>query len=111
MTTQRSCSRSLATLWLRWYTAGLRPQLRDDRRAEILSDLAEHSSHRAADGWTGARIARERLARTLFGAPADVLWRREVLLIGRLAHSGGPLRAAWSWTRWEWPTLAGLALV
>ena len=101
---------SLTRLWLRWYTAGLPPQLRQDRRCEITSDMAEHSSSRMADGWGSRRIARERLTRTLLGVPADLRWRREVLVAPWTTAPRGPLRAAWTWTRDEWPTLAGIAL-
>jgi hypothetical protein len=103
-------SRSFAHLWLRWYTSGLEPSVRYDRRAEIRSDLAEHSSCRSTEGWSERRIARERLLRTVLGAPADLRWRREVAVARRRTHSGGPLGALLVWARWEWPTLAGVAL-
>ena len=85
-------------------------ELREDRHAEIRSDLAEHEDYRSGDGWGARRIERERLLRTVLGAPADLRWRREGLVSPRLVDPSGPLSAAWAWTRWEWPTLAGLAL-
>jgi hypothetical protein len=51
-----------------------------ERRAEIDSDLAEHAHCRTVDGWTSPRIARERLWRLTRGMPADVGWRRDVLV-------------------------------
>ena len=109
MSKPRSPSVSLTRFWVRRYTAGLPPQLAQDRRCEIASDVAEHTRFRIADGWDGRRIARERLTRALLGAPADLRWRREAL-VARSEDPGGPLRAAWLWTRREWPTLAGLSL-
>ena len=110
MTAPSSMSQSFASIWLCWYTSGLPTELREDRRAEIRSDLAEHEDYRSGDGWGARRIERERLLRTILGVPADLRWRRETLVSPRLVDPSGPLSAAWTWTRWEWPTLAGLAL-
>lgn len=70
----------LVRWWTQWYTAGLPGPVASERRAEIESDLDEHIRARTADGWAPRRIARERLWRVTRGMPADVGWRRDVLV-------------------------------
>lgn len=62
----------LARWWVDRYTRGLDPGLRDDRRAELASDLWEH---RAAAG-DGLATELAILSRCLRGVPADLTWRR-----------------------------------
>lgn len=64
--------------WVRLYTASLPAWAREDRRAEIESDVWEqmaesHGNERGRLGTT-AQV----LIRTLLGLPSDVLWRLEV---------------------------------
>jgi hypothetical protein len=73
--------------WVRRYTAGLDPAIRAARRAEIDSDLVEHERWRRDAGWPPARIARERVRRTLVGVPADIGWRRDRLR-SHVRHAG-----------------------
>jgi hypothetical protein len=73
--------------WTALYTAGLPGSIGAERRAEIASDAAEHRCARLDDAWSGRRIARERLWRTLRGAPADLAWRYEVLAAGSRSYS------------------------
>jgi hypothetical protein len=61
-------------LWLRCYTTGLPRDVRDDRRAEIESDLWEQTHDPAADP---AAIGPHLAARALLGVPADLAWRLE----------------------------------
>ncbi len=58
--------------WTRLYTWRLPPDVRDDRRREIASDLWE--SREDADG---GLLALHVLGRMLAGMPDDVLWRWE----------------------------------
>jgi hypothetical protein len=110
MSRRPALSIRLIHAWVRLYTAGLPTRLRDDRRAEIRSDLAEHADCRTAEGLGPGAIVRERTMRTILGAPADLRWRREAVVALRPPGPAGPLRSTCAWTRGEWPTLAGLAL-
>jgi hypothetical protein len=62
----------IALWWVDRYTRGVPDCLRDERRAELASDLWEH---RAASG-RGARVELAVLSRCLRGVPADLAWRR-----------------------------------
>jgi hypothetical protein len=84
----------LALWWVERYTRGLEPATRDERRAEVASDVWEH---RAEVGTTRA-VQLQILGRCLRGAPADLSWRRS-----RLRRSRTPARrsrllrgAAWA---------------
>ena len=59
----------LTRVWTRLYTAGMAPDLRDRRRAEIESDIWE--STRQLDRLSAGHI----LVRALTGIPDDVSWR------------------------------------
>jgi len=59
-------------VWARVYTRGLPPTTRDQRSAEIMSDLWEHRA--AAAGSRGVSL--EIAARSIAGVPADLSWRR-----------------------------------
>ena len=63
--------------WVRLYTAGLDPVDRDERRAEIASDLWEHTRalEAAGDNRIAAGVAIG--ARWLLGIPDDLVWRTE----------------------------------
>jgi len=63
--------------WVRLYTAGLDPVDRDERRAEIASDLWEQA--RALEDASANRQAAAVAigARWLLGIPDDLLWRTE----------------------------------
>jgi len=67
----------LVGAWVRLYTAGLDPLDRDERRAEMASDLWEHA--RALDDAGDNRIPAAVAigARWLLGVPDDLLWRAE----------------------------------
>lgn len=65
--------------WVHRYTAGLPNHESAPRRAEIHSDLAEHSHHREIEGWTPKQITRERLRRLVRGMSADLSWRHELI--------------------------------
>jgi hypothetical protein len=64
-------------LWVRLYTAGLEPNVRDDRRAEIESDLWEQSTFSAPDGVARVELALEVWSRCLLGVADDLTWRAE----------------------------------
>ena len=81
-------SAALVRFWVRCYASGLPGDLRDERQAEVDSDLWEHSN----DSVTGhSTVSGEILARGLLGAPADLSWRLER---SRLAMLPGRLVAA-----------------
>ena len=69
-------SASLVRRWVRLYTRGLNPDLRDARRAEIESDLWAHADEAAAMGLAPASLDIEMLVRLALGVPADLAWRR-----------------------------------
>lgn len=81
-----------ARWWVQRYTAGLPNHESVSRRAEIDSDLAEHSQHRELEGWTLTQIARERLRRLVRGMAADLSWRYE--LVTGLCQIRGLLRVS-----------------
>ena len=62
-------------LWVRLYTAGLPPNIRDDRRAEIESDLWEQTSFAAEHGLDRLGLAVSVWSRWLFGVADDLMWR------------------------------------
>jgi hypothetical protein len=61
----------LVRMWTRLYTAGIAPDLRDRRRAEIESDLWEsrRQPHRG-------NVAAQIISRLVLGVPDDLAWRR-----------------------------------
>jgi hypothetical protein len=63
--------------WTRLYTMQMDPAHRDERRAEIESDLWEFHEDARRRGHSPEVIALHMLARLLFGVPHDVLWRIE----------------------------------
>lgn len=68
---------ALAEGWTRLYTCGLPPDLREDRRAEIASDLWEHQHDAEVKQESATRAALEILIRLVAGMPADCAWRLE----------------------------------
>ena len=65
----------LVRAWVRFYTAGLPPGLRDARREEIDADLWEHAHEAAMKLQDGPPLATHLLLRWLLGLPDDLLWR------------------------------------
>ena len=66
------------TRWWVWlYTLGLAPEPREERRAELASDLWEQGAAARAAGVPEARTAPVILARCLLGIPSDLTWRVE----------------------------------
>ena len=63
--------------WVRLYTAGLEPSVRDRRRDEIDADLWDQVDGQTGNGRTAAAITMAVWRRWLSGMPDDVLWRRE----------------------------------
>lgn len=63
--------------WVRLYTAGLEPSVRDRRRDEIDADLWDQVDGQAGNGRTAAAITMAVWLRWLSGVPDDVFWRRE----------------------------------
>jgi hypothetical protein len=76
--------------WAGLYTRGLHPGARDERLAELASDLWEH---RAACG-DGLRLQLAILSRCLRGMPADLAWRR-ACRNGRLTAAGAARGLGW----------------
>jgi hypothetical protein len=60
--------------WSATYTLGVRASVRDERRAEIASDIWEQQADVDRHD-TGAATAVSLLSRMVRGAPADILWR------------------------------------
>ncbi len=65
----------LTRWWVRLYTKGLPPEMRDARRAEIESDLWEQGEDANANGSPPDETALEVFGRLLLGVPADLTWR------------------------------------
>ena len=61
--------------WVRLYTLGSEIGARNDRRAEIESDLWEHRNHSASDGEESSVTSVSILGRCVAGIPADLSWR------------------------------------
>jgi hypothetical protein len=61
--------------WVALYTRGLPIEIRDDRRAELRSDLWEHRRHAAAGGQGRLRWSLQVGGRVVRGIPDDLWWR------------------------------------
>jgi len=70
---------SLVLGWVWLYTLGSEETARQNRRAEIESDLWEHRNHAAGKGDGAAVISLSILGRWAAGIPADVSWRASQL--------------------------------
>jgi len=73
----------LTRSWVRVYTRGVSPDLRERRQAEIESDLWEHESAAREAGAPLGAVALEFLGRLVLGVPADLSWRLEHRGAGR----------------------------
>lgn len=62
--------------WVGVYTAGLAPEVRERRRAELESDLWEQRHEAEVLGRRPSGTAVQILRRLLLGMPADLGWRR-----------------------------------
>jgi len=71
------CALALVRGWTRLSTWRMDPASRDDRRAEIESDLWEFHEDARRRGSSPERIAIHMLARLFAGIPDDVRWRVE----------------------------------
>lgn len=69
---------AVARGWLRLYTAGLPPELRERREQELESDLYEHQADRRADDASTASVGLEVVGRVVRGMPADLAWRMQL---------------------------------
>ena len=78
----------LTRRWVRLYTAGLPPEARDARRAEIESDLWEHGEENGVLGAGPDVTAMQVLGRLLLGLPADLSWRLEQRGAHKQAQAG-----------------------
>lgn len=65
--------------WVRAYTVGLPTQLRNERIAEIASDLWEQATAGGLDGAGASAVAAHIFGRTVLGMPADVAWHMSEL--------------------------------
>ena len=80
---------ALARAWVRLYTSGMPPDLRDARRAEVDADLWEHQKDASDNGDPRATTAAEILLRTILGIPDDMGWRLESINAQRVAAIDG----------------------
>ena len=88
---------ALSRGWVRCYTAGVSRQSREERRAEIESDVYEHQADAALAGRTGFAV--ELLFRIVLGMPADLSWRlAQVRLFGWFVPVRRRAGIAGSWT-------------
>jgi hypothetical protein len=71
------CAIALVRGWTRLCTWRMEPVYRDDRRAEIESDLWESHEDARRRGASPEGIAIHMLARLCAGVPHDLLWRLE----------------------------------
>jgi hypothetical protein len=95
--------------WVSLYTLGSEEGSRQDRRAEIESDLWEHRNHATRKGDGSAAISLAILGRWMAGIPADVSWR-----FSQLHSSGGPTKESTMTHilgRYWWQALAALTAV
>ena len=67
----------LVRRWVRFYTRGLAPELRDARREEIDADLWFHLEEGVLIGRSARATNLEILVRWVAGIPADLRWRFE----------------------------------
>ena len=70
-----SVAATIVRRWVALYTRGLAGGLRDDRRAELESDLWAHAEDAYAAGHPPTSLDVEMLTRLAFGIPADLAWR------------------------------------
>lgn len=70
---------AIVRAWTWLYTAGLDPDPRDDRRAQIDSDIWEYIDDAREQRVAELAMAAHMLARLALGVPDDLLWRREQL--------------------------------
>jgi len=100
---------SLVLGWVWLYTLGSEETARQNRRAEIESDLWEHRAHAAGEGEGSAVISLAILGRWAAGIPADVSWRSS-----QLRHSSGITKESIMTNilgRYWWQALAALTAV
>ncbi|MGE0228992.1 MAG: DUF4386 family protein [Dehalococcoidia bacterium] len=69
---------ALARWWLRLYTAGLPPRLRERRELELESDLHEHQADRLTGDASETVVGLEIVGRVVRGVPADLAWRMQL---------------------------------
>ena len=67
-------AQSFARLWMSIYATGVPSNLREDRRAEILSDLHEHVTDFLEQGYRPDEIAIRIVLRVVRGMKDDVAW-------------------------------------
>ena len=67
-------ARYLANVWIRLYTASAPKEERDDRQAELLSDIHEHIRDSQAQGYRPAEIAAQVMFRVVWGSKDDLAW-------------------------------------
>ncbi len=72
-----SLATAIARAWTWLYTAGLDPDARDDRRAQIESDIWEFKDDASEQGVRDLSMASHIVVRLLLGVPDDLLWRGE----------------------------------
>jgi hypothetical protein len=103
----------LTRRWVRLYTAGLPPEIREARRAELESDLWEQDHEAAAAGVRPTMTAMQVLHRLVRGLPADLSWRQQqggakvFRKAGRAAVEGAMLTTAALARHW----VAGLVVL
>jgi hypothetical protein len=73
--------------WVRIYTAGLSPGLREARRDELESDLWEHVRSGNEGGARSRSLAAQIVARCLLGVPGDLAWRAEAGRVQRRSRA------------------------
>jgi hypothetical protein len=78
---------AIVRAWTWLYTAGLDPDPRDDRRAQIESDLWDHQDEATEQGVAPLAMSAHILARLILGVPDDLLWRSEQLSVATAAVS------------------------
>jgi len=76
---------AIVRAWTWLYTAGLDPDARDDRRAQIESDLWDQKDEATEQGAAPLAMSVHVLARLALGIPDDLLWRGEQLNVATAA--------------------------
>ena len=89
--TMHDLSGRICRRWVRTYTSRLSPEVAEQRRREIISDLWEHRQHSLAIGRSERRHNLDVIERVLSGIPADLSWRRGIQRSQLRPETGDPM--------------------
>ena len=108
-----SIAMSIVRAWTRLYTMSAPEGERDERRAEVLSDLHDHVSDSRGEGRGSAEVALQLLSRMVLGMRDDVAWSAPYLpatLAERLERGSEGLSRV-RMPKWMVPSMALFAMI